>query len=392
VQLDYSGWVDRRIVEHRIDVPLGEPLDEDGLEQQLTELRGLNYFGMMHYDLEPGPEASGVSIDIDEPRHGRTNLQGGGSLRTDFGGDSTFAILARHQWLALNRRAAEWVNTIQIGDRAFYSSEFHQPIDLGLRYYVRPRLEVVRLNQSLWLDGTRVAEYRVDAQEAAMRFGRFLGGWGDVHAAVFRGDEKGEPRIGISTLPSFDEDTGGVRAGFDIDTRDLSIFATRGTDLRLEVERDLEAFGATEDLTAASARLELFFSTGRSTFSPRIEATSNISGTPNITTAALVGGFQRLSGLGDNELIGEDGGVVGVDYYYEWFSFGQGPFGGKVFAGMTLESGSTYLEGDPITWSSLRSGAALWVGAATSLGPIYLGWGWTDPDRNRAYLIIGDRF
>ena len=32
------------------------------------------------------------------------------------------------------------------------------------------------------------------------------------------------------------------------------------------------------------------------------------------------------------------------------------------------------------------------TGAATPLGPAYFGWGWTQPDRNRWYLVIGERF
>ena len=64
----------------------------------------------------------------------------------------------------------------------------------------------------------------------------------------------------------------------------------------------------------------------------------------------------------------------------------------RVFAGGSLEAGNTYLEGEPITWSSLRFGGSVYVGAATPLGPIHLGWGWTDPDRDRFYLIIGQRY
>ena len=392
VQLDYTGWVDQRIVERRLEVPLGQPLDEAKLIGHLTDLRGLDYFGMMRYDLEPAGDSTSLRIDIDKKHHGHTNLQAGASLRTDFGGDSSYALLFRHQWLALNRRGAEWVNTLQVGDRALLLSEFHQPLGWGLRWYVRPKVRSDQENLSIWLDGERVAEYRIERSEAALDVGRYFGRWGDLHGSLFRGVDQGDPRIGISGLPSFDEDSGGVRLRFDVDTRDLPLFARHGTDLRTQVERDLDAFGATGDLTVADLRWRLFLTAGRSTLSPRVEARSNFSGDPSVSSAVFIGGFQRLSGLGDNELIGNDGGVAGVDYWFELFGLEEGPLRSRVFAGASLEAGNAYIEGDPITWSSLRTGGALWVGAATPLGPFYLGWGWTDPDRSRVYLIIGDRY
>jgi NTE family protein len=392
VVLDYDGWVDRRVVERRIDIPRGQPFDAVELERQVTELRGLGYFGLVRYELAPEADGSRVALDIDPPHHGRANLQFGGSLRTDFAGDSSYAILARHQWLAVNSRGGEWVNTFQGGDRVLFATEFHQPLDWGLRWYVRPRLEDAEVNQSLWEDGRRVAEYRVEDREATLRFGRYFGRSFDLHATFFRGEEQGEPRIGISALPSFDQDTGGIRIGFDVDDRDRAMFPKHGTDLRVWIERSLAGFGATADATVADVRFKTFFTLGRGTLSPRAEGRSNVTGEANVASSALVGGFQRLSGLGDNELIGDHGGVLGIDYWQEWFTFGQGSLGGRVFAGASVEAGNVWEEGELITWSSLRTGGALWVGAATPLGPLYLGWGYTEPDRQRAYLIIGDRF
>jgi NTE family protein len=392
VVLGYDGWVDRRVVEQRLEVPRGQPLDTADLERELTDLRGLGYFGLMRYELDVDEDSSRLTLDIDEPHHGRANLQFGGSLRTDFAGDSSYAILARHQWLAVNRRGGEWVNTFQGGDRVLFASEFHQPLDWGLRWYVRPRLEDAEINQSLWEDGRRVAEYRVEDREATLRFGRYFGRSFDVHTTFFRGQEQGEPRIGISAFPSFDQATGGIRVGLDVDSRNRAMFPTSGTDVRLAIERDLEGFGGEADATVADLRWKSFFTLGQGTFSTRADARTNVSGQQNVASSALVGGFQRLSGLGDNELIGDHGGVFGIDYWYEWFTFGKGSLSGRVFAGASVEAGNVWEEGELVTWSSLRTGGALWVGAATPLGPLYLGWGYTEPDRQRAYLIIGDRF
>jgi len=84
--------------------------------------------------------------------------------------------------------------------------------------------------------------------------------------------------------------------------------------------------------------------------------------------------------------------VFGVDYYYELFGIDMGALSSRVYAGATLEVGNTYLPGESITWPSLRQAAAIYIGAETPLGPVYLGGGWTDSDRTRLYLIIGQQF
>jgi len=393
VEVNASGWVDPRIAEHAIRVPLGQPLDEDKLEHELTRLRGLEWFGMMRYDLEVEDQPSTfLKIDIEPKQFGRANVQVGASVRTDFSGDSGYTLMARYQWLAINRRGGEWVNVVQIGERSLVYSEFHQPLDWGLRWYAKPRIQTARENLSLWFDGMRVTEYRIEGSEAAMNAGRYFGNWGDLQATVFRGMDKGSERIGLTLFPSFDEDTGGVRLQFSVDTRDLALFPRSGTELHARAERDLTSFGASANQTVVDFEWRSFFTVGRSTVSPRADVKSNISGGSTFSSAVFLGGFRRLSGLGDNELVGLRGGVGGVDYAYEMFTLGQGPLSTRVYAGLTLETGNTYLEGDPVTWSSLRPSAAVWVGAASPLGPAYLGWGWTDPDRNRFYLILGERF
>jgi len=392
VEIDHTGWVDDRIVQRRISVPVGEPLDQDDLLRQLARLRGLEYFGMMSYDLEDGGATSHLKIDIEPRRTGRANLQFGTSLRTDFDGDLTYAFLLRHQWLALNRRAAEWVNTMQIGERALLRTEFLQPLDWGLRWYVKPALDLAQVNQSVWFDAMQVAEYQVNTVEAAADIGRFLGNWGNLFATLYRGEQKGEVQIGLPQFPRFDEDAGGFRLGFDVDTRDLALFPRKGTSLRIQVERNLEALGSSRTWTVADLRWRQFFSVGRGTLSPRLEARTNVNESATFASAAFVGGFQRLSGLGDYELAGDRGGVVALDYHYELLGLDLGALSTRLFAGVTLEAGNTYFQDDSITWPSLRTGAAVYVGAATPIGPVYLGGGWTDPDRTRFYLILGAQY
>ena len=61
-------------------------------------------------------------------------------------------------------------------------------------------------------------------------------------------------------------------------------------------------------------------------------------------------------------------------------------------AGISLEAGNTYVDGDPVTWSSLSRSAAIYVGASTIVGPAYLGYGYSEGGRESVYLVIGQKF
>jgi NTE family protein len=106
----------------------------------------------------------------------------------------------------------------------------------------------------------------------------------------------------------------------------------------------------------------------------------------------FLGGFLRLSGLHNDELFGESGGLARLMFYRELSSFTLGTLTQKMYAGISLEAGNAYLEDDPVSLATLRYSAAIYVGAATILGPAYIGYGYSEGGRSAVYLVIGQRF
>ncbi len=392
VTLDNTSWVDDRIVQAQLHVPLGEPLDDDALEQQLVALSGLDWFGLIRYDLHAADGGSKLALTTPKKPHGRGSLQFGLSLYGDLEGDSGFALLVRHRLMAVNRRGGEWVNTLQVGNTSLLTSEFYQPLDWTMHWFVDPAVTASRATQSVWLDGQPVADYRIDFSDVRADVGAVLGRWGELRAGVHRGYAKGDARIAIAAFPSFKEDLGGLHAGFAVDTWDRVSFPTSGALVRLSAIRELEDFGAQENWTRVSAHVAPALHVGRSVFVPRAFAASNLSREATIRSAVALGGFLNLSGLGENELLGDKGGLISLIYYYELLGLGLGPIGNRVFAGASLEGGNVYRHDDPVTWQSLRYGGSLFLGADTPLGPAYFSWGYTEPDRKRFYVVIGQSF
>lgn len=391
-RLENSSWLDDRVVERRLHVAAGEPLDADRFRGDLIRLSAFDTFGLMSYDVDVVDGASRVELRVPEKRYSRGSLQFGLNFRSDFEGDASYGLLVRHRVYAVNRRNGEWVNTLQIGETSLASTEFYQPLDWGLRWFASAGAAVVRTNQTIWLDGIPYAEARLEGYEGSLAAGRIFGNWGQLSAEVFRGKGRGDVRIGQPLGDDIEEDLGGVRGAFLVDTHDRAVFPAHGTFGTVSIERSLEAMGGSENATVARLDWALSLSAGRSIFSPFASITANLSNESTLRSAATIGGFGRLSGLGENELIDDHGGVFGLFYYYEIKGLSLGPIGNRLYAGMTFEAGNVYARDESITWDSLRYGGAIFAGAETPLGPAYLGWGWTEPDRDRFYLVIGDRF
>jgi len=390
--LENTSWLDDRVVTKRLHVAPGQPLDEAQLKKDLINLSAFDTFGLMSYDLKVDDGASRLTLRTPEKPYSRGSLQFGVNLRSDFQGDDAYAVLIRHRVLAVNRLNGEWVNTFQIGGKSLASTEFYQPLDWGQRWFADAGVAIGRTTQSLWIDGQPVADLRLNYYGGGLAAGRTLGNWGELRAGIYRGRETGDVRIGPPNLGKGEDQLGGVRGAFSMDSRDRPVFPTHGAHGTVAFDRTLESLGGDEDATQARVEWEQFLSVGRNTFAPFASLIDNFSSGGPLSTAAVAGGAGRLSGLGDNELIGDQGGTFGLGFYHQLTGITLGPLAGRLFAGTTLEAGNVYGADDAITWDSLRYGGSVFLGAETPLGPARIGWGWTEPDRERFYFVIGDRF
>ncbi len=391
VKIENSSWVDDGVVAALVDVPTGAPLDDAKLRSDLRTLYALDYFGVLRDDFDVRDGRGTLTLRTPAKPYGRGSLQFGLSLESDLQGAASYAFTVRHMVLAVNRRAGEWVNIGQFGNDIVFRSEFYQPFDPGLRWFVAPSVEYERRTQNIWVDGNPVADYTLEGRTARLDAGRVFGRWGDLRLGLFRGSYSAFPRIGLSIFPSFDEEGGGVRLSFRADTEDTVAFPTRGTRAEIDLVRSDEALGANLEGTYLMADLEKAISAGQGTVVLGAEGGLNVHGDTAERSTVLLGGFLRLSGLGKNELIGKKGGIVRAVFYYDLVRLELGALSNRVFIGASLEAGNAYAADDPVTWKSLRSGGALFVGAETVAGPVYLGWGQTE-DRDHWYFVFGQRF
>ncbi len=393
VVVENTGPLNDAIVDRRLSVPLGKPLDADALAEQIARLYGMAVFGPIQYDFTRIDDQGVLTIEVPPKPYGRNSLQFGFFIANDFKGDLDVDLTVSHLLNPVNRMGGEWRNTVQLGTNSVLATEFYQPLDPSMAWVfdsrIRYALDYINLFST---DGDALAEYHFRTLEAVAGFGRVLGNWGLLSLAAFRATGNGNARIGSSAFPSVSSDDGGVLVDFRVDTLDSTTWPRHGTTTRAQYRRSLTSFGAQASGSFARVGIGKAMTTGRNTVYLSAEASDVISGDTMLDNLYTLGGFLRLSGLYPNQLIGERGGIARVMYYRELSRFSLGSMTQRMFVGCSLETGNVYEQGDPVTWASLRLSGSIFVGADTILGPAYLGYGYEENGQQSGYLVIGRRF
>ena len=64
----------------------------------------------------------------------------------------------------------------------------------------------------------------------------------------------------------------------------------------------------------------------------------------------------------------------------------------KAYASLSLEAGNVFQPDDPTALDALRPCGSVFVGLDTSLGPVYLAWGYADGGQKRLVFRFGQSF
>ena len=392
VRLENASAVADELVRRALTLEPGGAFADAEVREALLQLFNLDYFGVIADRLEVRPDGTReLVVTTPAPRYGRNRLQFGLGFSDDFQGDAAYSLSLRHQLLAANRRGGEWQNVAQIGDRTVFASEFYQPLDYGMRWFVAPRLSYRRLEQALWLDGKPITEYTVSTEEARLEAGRVLGAWGELRLGAFFSSNQGENRIGLSAFPDFSEERAAGEASFRIDTLSSTVFPRHGTDLLVRYTLSSQALGSDEDFEQLYVRGFTALSFGDNTITPMLELGENFEDVGRLLGLYALGGLGRLSGLGTNELLGERLAFGSVQYYRRFKNLDMASLHLRLYGGLTLEAGNVYARDEAITTASLRTGWGVFVGAETPIGPLYLAYAVTE-GRDRVYFAVGDHF
>ena len=393
VRLEGSGLINEPVAMNSLHLQPPADLDPEELRRDIMRLYHLRHSGIISFRVEEVDGVQELVIDAPPPPYGRHSFQLGLGIFDDFEGNGEYTLSVRHQMLPANRKDGEWETLLEIGSSSQLVSEFYQPLGPRLRWFVAPSIKFSRNRQDIWVDGNPWATYNLIQQEIRVAGGRVLGNHSEVRLGAFYSDNELDLQVGDPLFPNFEK----TRAGFDLtywhDTEDSVMFPRSGGETKIRLTRTLDAMGSESDQTQFFLAMGKAWSFGEYTVVPYLEYGENRDATVNnFTNLFFLGGPGRLSGLGNDELYGDTLVLARIQSYRRLKKIDLAGISIRLYTGISLEAGNTFFFDESASFDELLYGGTAFFGAETPIGPLFMGYGYTEGGRSRWYLAIGDHF
>ncbi|OPY86065.1 MAG: NTE family protein RssA [Smithella sp. PtaU1.Bin162] len=394
VAIANKSELDTKVIEAQIKTKPGDKLNMKTLEEDIKRTYGIGTFEAVDFRLERKDKESGIVIEPIEKAWGPNYLRFGLSLEDNFKGSSNYTISTRFTKTAINSRGAEWRTELQIGETPRVYSEFYQPIDYAMDYFVAAGVEYKVHNiNSFNAEGDITTQYRVSAAQVGFDVGRQFGNWGEFRFGIRR--ERGDVgvRIGDPSPGSVSFNRGSLYSSFAYSTLDNYSFPLGGSDANIVWMYNLEQLGSDIEVQGLAAHWLTAKTWGKNTIVPAIRIQTVLGNDESpIQDSFSLGGFLNLSGYSANEISGRHTAVISLLGYRKLGSAGLGVFNMPLYLGVSAEAGNVWDRKSDITFNSLIYAGSVFIGTTTYLGPIFLAYGQAEGGHQSVYLFLGQRF
>lgn len=389
VRVVHDGKLSQRVLESRLSVKAGDPIDTAVLARNANRLHGLQLYEHVGYRLLQEDGETGVEYRAVSKSWGPNYLQFGLSLEDDFEGSTAFNLAARLTRGGLNRLGAEWRTDLQLGTDPMLLSEFYQPLSFDSRWFVAPRVLVQQSNLNIFTMDDAIARYRVSEGDFGLDIGRELGTVGEFRVGAFRGVGDARVKVGDPSLTGIDFDTGGVFARLRIDSADSSRFPRKGSFADIVWNLSRPGLGADYKFDTVEGDFAQTWSRGKSSVQLGLRYATTLSSDNTVQDFFPMGGFLNLSGLERGEITGPHAALARVLYYRRVGETTGDLFETPIYVGVSAEAGNVWQSRSEMSFDSLRINGSIFAGMDSFFGPIFLAAGFAEHGQTNFYLFIG---
>ncbi|MDJ0710992.1 MAG: patatin-like phospholipase family protein [Woeseiaceae bacterium] len=388
VRVVHDGELAPAVLESKLTVEAGDPIDHDILAHNADRLYGLQLYEKVSYSLVEEDGRTGVEYRASTKRWGPNFLQFGVSLEDDFEGSTGFNVSSRLTRAGINRLGAEWRNDLRLGTDPKLFSEFYQPLSFDSRLFVAPHINLQQSNINAFTGDATVARLRLSEAEGGIDFGRELGRVGEFRIGVFTGIGEARVKIGDPALPNIDFETGGAFARLRFDTLDNSRFPRKGmrTDLKWTLSRP--GLGADSRFDTIEGEIAQTWSRGKNSLQLGLGYATTLESDGAVQDFFPLGGFLRLSGLERGEISGPHAALAKL-VYYRRVGNSSGFLDTPIYLGASAEAGNVWQNRSDISFDTMQFNGSLFAGFDTFLGPVYVAAGFAEQGQSNFYLFIG---
>lgn len=381
--------VDPRVAAGRVSSQTGEPLDMRRVNRDLMRLYALGEFDQVGFRYQAPPVGSNtLEYAVQEKAWGPHYLHAGLRLTSDLDQESSWNVLLNHRLTSLNQRGAEWDTDAQLGSELMLNTEFYQPLDFQGVWFVAPQGRFDKENQGIYEGEHRIAEYQVRTLEGRMDLGVQLRRYAEFRTGYLLRDVSADLQTGAADLPDYAATEAAWSTRLSLDTRNRSVFVTRGRVIDLEAELGREGLGGETDYDRLLARTMQAIPLGRHSLHVAGIYGTDLNRTLPAHAQFQLGGESSFMGLSEGQLRGDRLAAGSIAYQHMLGRLSPN-LGRATYAIVRTDLGDTWSDGEEADW---LFGAGAGLGADTSIGPLYLGYGMAEGGLRSVYLSLGTFF
>jgi NTE family protein len=378
-----------RVLLSQAALPTEGTLDRDRLEREISRWTSSGDFDRIGYSLVPAAGGQTLQIEVVERALGPNFLRFGLGAAIDSKSNALFEIVAGYRRPRINSFGGEFKAEVQAGTTPRLSVELFQPVNRGsARGFVAPTLLAEEIPYWIFIGQDRISTYAVKIAQGGLDAG-LQGRYGEARLGVYGGHRREEVRTGPRLLPQSTDDYYGVQFSALLDQLDAFDFPRDGYLLGLTGRNEQVSVEGGDTYSYRRAQLvgKWVTSWGDHTVHAGFRVGESSDRVP-LNQVFSLGGFMNLSGLQVNQLLGTSLRYAALGYQYRLLTL-PSPLGRGVYGGLALETGEMRGTRAGLQEPGWVKGATAYLGAATALGPIYLGYGVAGQSNRLLYLFLG---
>ena len=386
IRVNNNATVSDSLIRERIHQPLGQPLDQQQLQKDISTVYGLELFQAVQYDVVEEQGKTGLLINASARSWGPNYLQLGIELSSDQQGQNNYNLGLGYLRTGINDLNGELRTGIQFGADPLIVGEWYQPLDPRSHYFVDTSLKYGAKSIGVYnSDYKHIADYRAKGSEVDVAVGREISTFSEVRLGY--GYRTGEVKVetGPPDWSAFNYNTALLYGRLSFDRLDNYDFPNQGWLSVLQYSSGREALGSDVNFEQFTLRGSKFIPIDEdNVFGMGGLLYTTLAGTAEIQDRYRLGGFLNLSGFANDSLSGQQAALLNALYYHRFKSTRLLSW----YGGASLEYGGVWEDKADIGSDGIAAGS-LFLGADTPIGPVYLGFGQAEQGNSAIFFNLG---
>jgi NTE family protein len=387
ITVQNDSRLNSQIIKSQVTTKIGQPLSLPILNADLAKIYGLDIFQTVDYEVTDSPTGARLDITAREKDWGPHYI-GFGIASED---SSNVQAAASYTVTPINSKGGEWHSEIQFGYNQSVLTEFYQPLDNQLHYFVKTWAAYRETHTGRYVGGKKAADYLSTMNQFGVGTGRLIGYCCKIYFNLITGSRNSKPVVGDLNVDSNTYDIGAWSTGISYDQLDSLNFPTTGSLANVAWTEEKKSLGSDLDQDRLQINLLRAGSWQKNTMLLRVGLGGVMESEDPTVSGFTIGGFFNLSGYKKDEFSGPYAGVLSMVYYRE---LGKIPTTLNIpfYAGFSLEAGNAWNSRDDIGADSFLLAGSVLLAMDTPLGPLYVARGFAEGGRSNSYIFLGRSF